>query len=177
MRRELESKILNVNRGELVPKILSLGGCLDFEWELTAVWMLCEETSKKVRIRLEWDKVAVEQKIAKENSNSNFKEAEEVGFISNDYEKVIEFFEVLWFKQISKSVKTRISYLIKNSEYWKVKIEFDKYSELWWIEIPELLEIEWESEEAILQIAEKLGFAKNDLTNYWPSKLLEIYKK
>ena len=87
MRRELESKILNVNREELVPKILSLGGCLDFEWELTAVWMLCEETSKKVRIRLEWDKVAVEQKIAKENSNSNFKEAEEIGFISNDYEK------------------------------------------------------------------------------------------
>ncbi len=177
MRRELEVKILDVDREKLLPRIFELWGRLDFEKEFTAIWMLCGETSKKVRIRLEWDKVAVEQKIAKENSNPNFKEAEEIGYIANNFEEQILFFETLWFKQISKSVKIRISYIINNSEFWKIKIEFDKYSDLDWISIPELLEIEGESEEKILKIAKELGFSENDLKNYWATKLLEIYKK
>lgn len=177
MRRELEVKILDVDREKLLPRIFELWGRLDFEKEFTAIWMLCGETNKKVRIRLEWDKVAVEQKIKIDNPSSSFKEAEEIGYIVNNFEEQILFFETLWFKQISKSVKIRISYALENEDFWKIKIEFDKYSDLDWISIPELLEIEGESEEKILKIAKELGFSENDLKNYWATKLLEIYKK
>lgn len=171
---EVEVKILEVSRADLEKKIKVIGWEKIFEWELDARWFK-NVNWKKVRVRKEWNKCVTEYK--EKIWNSDFKEMLEIGITSDNFDNQIMIFEKLWFKQISKSIKTRVSYLLKiNDIFWNIRFDFDKYSDLDWMKIPELLEIEASSWEVIKQIAKVIWFNSWDLKNWDARKLSEYYK-
>jgi len=172
-KNEIESKILEVNHNDLEHKIFALWWKKVFDWILEGIWL--ENINwKKVRVRKEGTETITEYKEKIINA-SLAKEAEETWYKASDFENQIKVFEKLWFKQISRSVKIRVSYLI-NIDNEDIKLDFDDYSDLDWMKIPELLEIEAYSYETILKVAIILWFSKEDLKSWDARKLLEYYK-
>ena len=174
---ENESKILEISADEYRDKIFEV-----FPWvmekpeiEMTAVWIENKEKWHRVRIRLEWDEVVIEEKIKLEGNNSKIKSNKEIPHKnkSDTFDGEIESWKLEWYEEISRSIKTRISFVLDN---W-VKIEFDKYSDLGWIEIPEFAEIEWPNYETIIDTAEKIGISEDKLLNWSTQELIEFYKK
>lgn len=173
---EVEAKILDVSHKDLETEILELWGEKIFDWELDAIWFQNLEWIR-VRVRKEWEKIMTEYKKLIWD-DEKFKKSLEVWYETDNLEKQIDFFEALWYKQISRSIKRRVSYLIENNDnFWKVQLDFDEYSDLDWMQIPELLEIEAWSWEIILNVAEILWFTEKDLKNWNSRKLSEYYSK
>lgn len=78
------------------------------------------------------------------------------------------------FIVISKSIKTRVSYLLNKQK--EIKVEFDKYLLLdERDDIPEFLEIEAKTIEDIYATAQKLWFQKTDIKDWWVTELLNYY--
>jgi hypothetical protein len=141
---------------------------------MTAVWMKNKTTWHKVRIREEWSKVVIEEKRKIETVEKNIKWATEIKH-KNKWSTFIEeviLWETDWYIQINKSVKTRISFILKN---W-VKIEFDKYLDLDWMKIPEFAEIESTKYEEILETVKLLWLNENVLKNWNAWELASYYK-
>jgi len=173
---EVEAKILDVSHTDLEEKIHDLWWKKIFDWILDAVWMV-NVNWERVRVRKEWDKTMTEYKKLIWG-NDNFKENIEIPYSPDSHENQIKVFEALWLKQANRSIKRRVSYLLENNDdFWKVQLDFDKYSDLDWMEIPELLEIEASSWEVILKVAEILWFKEEDLKNWWARELAENYAK
>lgn len=172
---EVESKILEVSHVDLEPIILKLWWKKIFDLEFLATWMI-NVNWKKVRIRKEGAKVVVEYK-EKIWNNKAFKINKEISCSVEDFKAQISIFKEIWLKVISESTKRRVSYLLESNELWKVKLEFDEYSDLDGMRIPELLEIEAESWEVILKVAEILWFSGNDLKDWSAEELSKYYKK
>lgn len=170
--REVEAKIIEVSLQDLEARLQELWAQKIFEWELDATWLM-NRYSKEVRVRREWDTIQVEYKEIV-TSEDWVKEAIEIGFQSNNLENTLLVFEKLWFTITSTSVKTRISYLLKENE----RLDFDTYSRLWGLtNLPELLEIEASSKEVIIKIAELLGYTEADLKDWTPRELIEHYSQ
>lgn len=174
MSLELEGKILEVSEEQLLPKLEVLWAVEIFHWKLTAVWMQDMNSGKKVRIRDEdsmW--TIIEQKLEAEKIDG-IKKCREIPMKVENYQEAINFFEHLWFQVISKSIKTRVSYLLDKEK--EIKVEFDKYLLLNGREdIPEFLEIEAKSIENIYATAQKLWFQKTDIKDWWVTELLNHY--
>jgi len=173
--KEVESKILDIDRVSIEKKIIDLWWKKVFEWILDATWF--ENINwEKVRVRKEGNKVVTEYKKKIETSN-NAKECIEIWYSPDNYDSQIEVFKSLWLIEISRSIKTRVSYLLENfDDNLDVRFDFDKYSDLWWIEIPELLEIEASSYDVILKITDLLWYKESDLNDWWAWDLLKYYK-
>jgi len=173
--RELEIKILEVDNKELESKIYKLWWLKTRDEIFEAIWMK-NVNGKKVRVRKEWKDTSVEFK-KKISGSWNIKESIEVWYHSDNFEKQIEVLELLWFIQISRSIKNRISYCLeKNNQHEKVILDFDTYSNFEWLKIPQLLEIEAQSKKTIIKVAKLLGFEEFDFKNWWADELLEYYK-
>jgi len=142
---------------------------------MTAVWVENKEKWHRVRIRLEWDEVVVEEKIKLENSNPKIKSNKEITHKNKaeSFDDEIKAWGLDWYEEISRNIKTRISFVLENG----VKIEFDKYSDLYWIKIPEFAEIEWPSYESIVNIANKIWIWEDKLLNWSTIELYDYYKK
>jgi hypothetical protein len=182
---EVESKILEVWHKDYESKILELWWKMVFNWIMDAIW-LESENWKKVRIRKEWDKNWDKVKVEFKNRENSWEESEDKGqfkvskedwFFAKNFDKEIEIYKTIWYKEISRSIKRRVSYLIEENEtFWEIKLEFDKYSDLDWMVIPELLELEWDRE-TIVKVAKILWFNKNDLLNWDAWDLVKYYRK
>lgn len=175
---EKESKILEVDFDKMSKKIVSIWWKLDFYRErFTAVWVQ-NELWYKYRIRQEWDKVINEHKEIL-SSNNGVKDADETSMRVYDFEEARAFAKVIWFKEISFSVKERTQYLLDLTSEWKweVKIVLDDYSDLDGLQIPTLLEIEAINREVIVEVAKLLWYPEKDLKDWWARSLVEYYQK
>lgn len=175
---EKESKILEVDFEKISQKIVSIWWKLDFYREMfTAIWVQ-NDLWYKYRIRKEWDNVVNEHKEIL-SSNNWVKDADETPMRVYDFEEARAFAKVIWFKEISFSVKERTQYLLDLTAEWKweVKIVLDDYSDLDGLQIPALLEIEAISREVIVEVAKLLWYSEVNLKDWWARSLVEYYGK
>ena len=172
-----QSKILERSAEQYREKIFEI-----FPWvvekpeiKMVAVWVENKEKWHKVRIRLEWNEVVIEEKIKLEDSNPKIKSNKEIKYKnkSETFDGEIKAWGLEWYEEISRNIKTGISFVLEN---W-VKIEFDKYSDLSWIEIPEFAEIEWPDYENIVDTAKTMWISEDKLLNWSTMELYDYYKK
>lgn len=175
--KEIEVKILEVNRDKVVKKILALGGKKVFEDYLDAIYFDTKDNTLKndnvtLRIRKEGEKSVItskekintqSEKLAKSNIET---EVEVSSF--EDAEKILK---TIGFEEVIRIKKTRTSYTLNNS-----KIEFDKYLDKYDF-VPEFLEIEAQTEEEVFKTANLLGFNKEDLKPWSGKKVIKHYSK
>lgn len=175
---EKESKILEVDFEKMSEKIVSIWWKLDFfKQKFTAVWVQ-NELKYKYRIRQEWENVVNEHKEIL-SSNNWVKDADETPMRVYDFEEARAFAKVIWFKEISFSVKDRTQYILDLTKEWKweVKIVLDDYSDLDGLKIPTLLEIEALNREVIVEVAKLLWYNESDLKDWSARNLFEYYGK
>jgi adenylate cyclase class 2 len=168
---EIEVKILDINKSEVIKRIKELGGKLLFEnKEFNAVFF---ESPKHqvIRIRQEGDTVVICHK-NKLHSETDAKIMEETEIITDDFNQAIKLLQNLGHKLAEGGIrKIRTSYKLNNC-----KIEFDNHLDKY-VFIPEYLEIEGTSEDEIFETAKLIGFSKEDCNNWNTSKVIEHYKK
>lgn len=166
---EIEIKILDINKQEIVNKILELGGKKLYTKELNAVFFKAPQ-NQVIRVRKEGDIVIIchKQKI---NTESGVKAMDETEIESNDFETSLKLLNKLGFKQNPSNIrKTRTSYKLNNC-----KIEFDKLHDKNEF-VPEFLEIEGTNQNDVYQIAKLLGFTKEQCLDWNGNKVIEYYK-
>jgi adenylate cyclase class 2 len=172
--KEVEVKILEVNREEVEKKLLDLGAKKIFEGELYGLIYDDKEHSlnkqkNTLRLRKEGNKSILTYKefISDDEAKSRIEHNIEI----NDFETTKKVLELLKFDIKSSLKKRRISYKIDN-----VQIDFDKYlgEESY---VPEFLEIESDNIETIFEFAKKLGFKKEDCKPWSGKDLANYYSK
>jgi len=175
---EKESKILEVDFDSISQKIVSIGGVLEFyKQKFTAVWVQ-NELGYKYRIRKEAENVVIEHKEMLW-SQGGVKDADETPMRVYDFEEARAFAKVIWFQEISFSVKKRTSYLLdlQKTDEGKVHIVIDEYSDLDGLVIPAFIEIEAVNREVILKVAKMLWYSEADLKDWGARSLVEYYKE
>lgn len=172
---ETEFKVLWIGHKDIEQSLFDLGAKKIFEGVLTAIfyWSTIDGNYKEIRVRWNWEIIDVEYK-EPILWQWNWKVMKEIWFKANSIDEVSAFFESIWFKKIRKSIKQRVSYIIYNDDK-TIQFDFDKYSDLDWMEIEEFLEIEWD-ENLIYEYAWKLWISDDRLLN-WSAKELSAYYK
>jgi len=162
--REIEVKILEVNRPELEKKLLSLGAEKIFEGTISDVYFDTNDKTKLLRLRNENDKTifTLKNKILADG----VKEAEETEVEVKDYETMKKIVESLGYSVYLELIKKRISYKLNGARF-----EFDNYLDNW-EHVPEFMEIEAKNKEEIIKNAKLLGFEERDLKP-WSGKEVE----
>ncbi len=172
--KEIEVKILDINRQEIETKLIELGAKKIFEGELEAIFFDNKEssirTSKQTfRLRKEENKIFITHK--KIIPSKDLKIRDETEIEVSDFEVARKLICAIGFKEISTSKKRRISYKLNN-----VKIEFDKLLDDQDF-VPEFLELESENEESIFEFANILGFKKEDCKAWTGKDVINYYSK
>jgi len=172
---EIEVKVLEKKHSDFENKLFELWAKKIFDWVLTAVFVWNSDW-KEVRIRDSWNEVIIEHKIPLK-IEWIWKAMKELWLKAETSDEAVEFFKAIWFEIIRKTIKNRVSYLIE----WKkwnsnIQFDFDTYSDLDWISIPEFLEMESDNNDIIYKYAEKLWIEKNELLDWGAKKLTNYYK-
>ncbi|MBI5066170.1 CYTH domain-containing protein [Candidatus Woesearchaeota archaeon] len=171
--REIEVKILEVNRKDVEAKLLKLGAKKVFEGELNAVMFDFEDEKIKnardlLRLRKDGKKVILTYK--KFVNVSDVKDFKEIEVEVSDFSKMKEILEELGLAVVESTRKTRISYQLEG-----VHFDFDKYLDEN-IAIPEFLEIEAEDNIVLHKYVNLLGFERKDCKPLTFFEVREYYK-
>jgi predicted adenylyl cyclase CyaB len=165
---EREGKILNINKDEVIAKILSLWGKKVFDWIIS--WEYYKNKDDvKIRVRNEEERgVVVCFKKSIWEDTGNVKVREEIEFVIDSKEKqsFVTILWEIWFKEHKKIYKKRTSFELA----WN-RIEIDEYDN-----IPVLMEIEGETDEDIEAVAKLLWFNKSDLVDLSFADIEKLYK-
>ncbi|TNE93505.1 class IV adenylate cyclase [Porticoccus sp.] len=172
--KEIEVKVLEVDRASLEQKILDLGGHKEFESEFFAILFddadgSIQAAGNLLRLRKEQDGVKL-----------TYKQTVSTGLakIMDEHETAVDDFEVM--RQILASLGYREGLsLRKNRAQFSLDgqhLVFDKYfDEL--EHIPEFLEIEAQSEEALLALIKRLGIEREQTRPWNTRDLMQHYQK
>jgi len=171
--KEVEVKILNVDRPKIEDRLIALGARKYFDDEIKAkAFDFEDEKIKKdkslIRLRLEGTKAVLTFK--KKLSAKESKICEELQVDVSNFEEMKSILEQLGLKETGSLVKHRISYVLNN-----VKFEFDKFKEENDF-VPEFLEIEANDEETLFKYVELMGFTKDDCKPWGGKKVINYYK-
>lgn len=173
---EIESKVLEVDEDSLSKKIVSIGWVLSFKDRVIKTIKMKDENWNKVRLRDDWQKILAERKWKKNQNWTIKKREEDILSVHCSLSNWVDYYTWKWYEEVSRNVKTRTTYILYlGKRWWKVKLEFDTYSDLWWLEIPTLLEIEAESEKVIVRVAKLLWINCSKLSDWWASELWDYY--
>jgi len=172
--KEIEVKILEVDKKALSKKLVSLGAKKVFDGELLSLFFdygdnRLKDSGNTLRVRKEGKESFLYLKSF--ISDSDVKTREELCVKVDDVSAAESILSRLGLKPDGKLLKHRISYSLG-----EVKIEFDKFLEEYAF-VPEFLEIEGPDSEAIFEAAKKLGYAKDDCKPWTFRQLVEHYKK
>ena len=170
---EVEVKILEINRSEVVKKLLSLGAEKIFEGEICDTFFDRKDLELKrkeavLRLRKLGSifQITFKAKIPSED----LKIRDETEIEVSSYDSARKIIENLGYFEFASLKKRRISYKIEN-----VRFEFDKLLDKNYF-VPEFLEIEAENEDIICKYANLLGFSKKDLKPWTGNELIEYYR-
>jgi adenylate cyclase, class 2 len=170
--KEIEAKILQVNGKKIEEVLVSLGASKVFDGEIQTFFFDFKDNSiikarNVLRIRKEEEKTELTYK--KVSVTKGAKVAEEYSVEVSDFETTKKILESLGLEATENMRKHRISYLLNNTRF-DIDHHLDRYSF-----IPEFLEIEAESEEAIHRYAGLLGFKHDDCLPWSTNELIKYY--
>ena len=171
---EIESKILEINEAKVVASIEGLWWILEYKEKVLSSVRMINQSWEKVRIRCHWDHVLSEKKWKWKKNWSSKQRPETIDMVFCNLEQWVKFYKSRWYEVIREDIKTRTTYILQYRDE-KVKLEIDKYSNLNWLEIPPILEIEASNEQIILRVAMLLWFDDNDLCDWWTTDLSNYY--
>lgn len=172
--KEIEVKILEVNRKEVEDKLISLGAKKVFDDEMHAIIFdfpdrPMKKNNELIRLRKEGKETTLTFK--KPIPHEEIKVKEEFEVKVSDFEETKKILESLGLTTWFDVKKTRVSYVLDDSHF-----EFDKYLEDYNF-IPEFLEIEVKNEEDLYKQVEMLGFNKEDCVPWVFPELIDYYQK
>jgi adenylate cyclase class 2 len=124
-----------------------------------------KNNSELLRLRKEGDKIRLTYK--KMLSRDKFKEMEETEIFVSNLENIKQILTKIGLEEKKSFSKKRISFKLKGYSF-----EIDTYEG-----IPPFLEIEAESHEKVVEMAEKLGFKKEQLKPWIGPQLVKFYGK
>lgn len=149
MQKEIETRFLDINKDEVVKKLLSLGAVDKGEEKLDEIIFHAADgswvgKSKFVRIRKTKDKIKLTYK---ENVEQTADGAKEIEFEIPDLKKCSEFFRKIGLRAMRKLEKYRHTF-----EFGDVIVDIDT-----WPRIPTYMEIEGPSVKSLEEFCKKLG--------------------
>jgi predicted adenylyl cyclase CyaB len=170
--KEIEAKILEVDSVKIAKTLIVLGAKKVFDGEVETFFLDFKDGSiikarDLLRLRREEDKTELTFK--KVHQTESAKIAEEYTVEVSDLETAKKILQFLGLNVTESMLKHRTSYTLENARF-----DFDRYNGDYGF-VPEFLEIEADSVEAVHKYAKLLGFnAKNCLP--WSTKdLIEHY--
>lgn len=163
MKIEYEVKILDINIDNIKDKLnLLWAECLWEDIQKRYVYDFNPiDPNKWVRLRQKWTKSTLTVKEILDDSITWTKEIETTVWDFDDTNKILE---ELWYKAKAYQENKRISYKLD----W-VEVELD-----FWPKIPPYMEIEWQNEQEVENIVNKLWFKMENTTSINTTK---VYKK
>lgn len=169
--QEIEAKILEIDIAVIQKKLESLGAKLIFSqtklesFDFDHQKLRIRKKRHILRLRRRHGKKEGELTFKGPRGNNIFKEREEVNIKVDDFDKMLLLLKRLGFFVCRYQEKLREEW-----EFGSCKIEIDTYPG-----IPTYIEIEGPAEEKIIEIAERLGFKKEDLKNWTTTEVLRYY--
>lgn len=150
MQEEIETRFLDINKDELVKKLVSLGAIDKGEEKLEEIIFHAADGSwigkrKFVRLRKTKDKIKLTYK---ENIEQTVNSAREIELEVSDMDKCSKFLEKIGLKEMRQLEKYRHTF-----ELGDTTIDIDT-----WPKIPTYMEIEGPSVEAVKNTCDRLGF-------------------
>ena len=163
-KNEYEVKILNIDIEFIKKKLTDLeaGSIWVFNFKRHVYDFSPIDKNKWVRLRTDGTKTSL---TIKEISTDAIDGTHEIEVDVSDFETTHSMLEELWYNSKSYQENMRESYLLN----W-VNIEIDS-----WPKIPSYIEIEWNSEDEILEIVKKLWYTREDTTSINTKKVYELY--
>ena len=157
--KEIEIKILEIDRSSLEEKLVSLGAAKVFDDEIYALYYDFPDSSIRrngctLRLRREGSKSVFALKKDIVSTEAKIREENEIEV--SDFNGMKNLLETLGMNAWLEMKKHRTSYEIKG-----VRFEIDAYHDAYSY-IPQFLEIEGHDIETIYVYAELLGFGKDD---------------
>ena len=170
--KELEVKILEVNRKKIEETLSSLGAKKVFDGDIQTLFFDFKDgaiiKSKDVlRLRKEQDKTELTYK--KVQVTQTAKLAQEYSVEVSNLETMKEILENMGLSVIESMQKHRVSYLFNN-----IRFDIDQYRGSY-AYIPELMEIEAENIDLIYKYAQILGFKAKDCLPWSTDELIRHY--
>lgn len=168
--KEIEVKVIDINKEEMVKKLLDLGAEKVFEGKLVSNLYDFEDKSIKkqhslLRLRKKEDKVFLTFK--KSISKERVKIEEETETDVKDFETVDKILQEIGLLVRVANEKKRTTYKINNTLF-----EIDEVES-----IPIFMEIEAPEENIIFEYVKKLGIDKEKVKNWSGKEILEHYGK
>lgn len=171
--REIEVKILEINKNELERKLLSMGAKKVFDDIIEAHFFDFKDKSiKKARGSFRLRKYGSEAVITfkKFVPAKNVKARDEFEVRVSDFDTAKRILDCLGLKEWGYVKKKRVSYALPSAHF-----EFDKYiGRLSFV--PYFLEIEAKNSEILYHYAKLLGFEKRDCRPWNTSQIIDYYK-
>lgn len=172
--KEIEVKILEIDREACIARLRAMGATLEFQQQFEANYYDYPDSSlhqenKNVRLRREGDRSVLTLKTKGQQENTQLKILEETETEVADFATMDLILSKLGLNVYKSSSKTRAQYAWKDSH-----IVFDKYhgeQE----HIPEFIEIESPNEGALKSCLQALGFTLKDTSNFNAFELFEFY--
>ncbi len=173
--KEIEAKILEIDRKQVLTQLMLLGAVEEFKKEFYAIYYDTPDralttSGKVIRLRKEGD-VSVLTYKERSDSTEGIKVMEEHESIVEDFEAVQLILSGLGYVPTLNIRKVRTQY-----QLGKVHIVIDEMLDDH-SNIPEFIEVEAGSLEEVEEIAGKLGFDKSRLSNMSVADLADHYQK
>lgn len=171
--KEIEVKILEINRAEVETKLGKIGAKKVFDGVVESWIFDFEDGSLKasksfLRLRKQGEETYLTFKKRISDEDAKIDDEHEVRV--SDLEIMREIIDSLGFKELDYYKKKRTSYILDDVHFELEKLE-GKYSF-----IPEFLEIEAPGVKVLYECVEKLGFKKEDCKSWGGRKLIRHYK-
>lgn len=165
-------KILEIDREKIEEKLREMGAKKIFEGKLYGIMFDFPDNSlaksgKMLRLRKEGEKSFLTFKILV--SREGAKQAKEIQNEVKDFEGARKVLKDLGLVEFLVIKKTRISYSLGKTHFDIDKLEGE------FSRIPEYMEIEGESKEAIFEAAQALGFSRDDCKPWDAKGVLNFY--
>ena len=171
--QEIEVKILQVNKPEMLAKLAELGAEKHFEGELYAIFWDTKDSNfrekkQALRLRKEGEEVALTFKSP--ISLEAAKIMEELEVKVSDFEVMRKILMALGYEHVKSTRKIREEYLLQGT-----KIVFDQYlDDLGYI--PLFIEIEAADLESLYKVVNLLGYTEVDCKNWNTYEIADYYK-
>lgn len=170
--KEIEVKILKINKEKVEAKLKSLGAKKIFDGQIQTIFFDFEDRriiKAKDVLRLRTAQEKVELTYKKVYQTQTAKKAEEYTVDVSDLESMEEILKNLGLRVTETMQKHRLSYKLNSARF-----DIDRYLGGYDF-IPEFLEIEAENIETIHKCAELLGFKPEDCLPWSTDELIHNY--
>jgi len=161
---EIEARILDINKDELIKKLENLGAqkVADFDQKRYIYDFNPIEAHKWIRLRTNGIKTSL---TIKEIQNDKIDGTKELEIEVSDFNKTHLILNELGYTHRAYQENKRTRYM-----YNRIEIDIDT-----WPHIPTYVELEGKDEKAIINLIEELGYKKDGFVTFGVSKIYEHY--